>query len=696
MKKVIQIQGLDCAVCAAELEREIAKLDGVKSANLTYVNQKLTVEYNNDRVLDKIIATINNFEEARVVENGEVQEVSHKKSWIMIAVSAIFLLFGILLKSIFQKLSGVIVANLFYTVAYVTVGYPVLKVTGKNIVKGKIFDENFLMALASVGAMFIGEMEEAVLVMLLYQMGETLQQIAVGASRRSIADLMQLKSDVAILLKNGEQIEVSPETLQIGDTIIIRNGDKVPIDGVLLNEEAILDTKSLTGESEYKRVSKGEEILSGCINVGGMYEMKVIRLYKNSAVSKILDMVENATSRKADSEKFITKFAKYYTPIVCGLAVFIAVIVPLFNGLIAGEGFYFKEWERWLQSALTFLVISCPCALVISVPLTYFSGIGECAKRGILVKGATYLDIASRVNIFAFDKTGTLTQGNFAVCGTYTTKEGKEEMLLNIATALEKGSAHPIAKAFSSLSTTLKAENIQEKAGKGLVGEINGEKYLIGTSVLLKENAVHTEKEDGPFTFLHLAREKEYLGYIKIGDVVRKEAKQTVEMLKQMGFQRFVMLTGDNEERAYKIANEVGVYELNCKLLPDEKLGRAYELMKEGTLLYVGDGINDAPIMSVADCAVSMGSLGSSVAVEASDFVLVSDNLKALPVLIHISKKTKRIVVENILFSIAMKIVFMMLGLFGILPLWLAVFADVGVMLLAVANSFRVRIHKKQ
>lgn len=692
MKKVIQLQGLDCAACAAKLERQIAKIDGVKQATIVFVTQKLNVEYNNDKTLKKIIDTVTSFEEVEIVENEEVQ-TSKKLEWIRIGISVLLFLIGLACKTI----DGIfaVIGFVSYIAAYITVGFSVFKSTIKNIRKGKVFDENFLMTVASIGAIALGELSEAVLVMLLYQIGETLQSIAVGASRRSISELMDLKSESATLLKNGEYIQVQPETLQEDDIIVVKTGEKNPVDGILVSEQAILDTKSLTGESAYRTLVKGEEMLSGCINVGGMYEMKVLRRYQNSAVSKILELVENAPSNKAESEKFISKFAKYYTPIVCCFALAVAFVLPLLSSITAGDGLYFKDFGRWVHSALTFLVVSCPCALVISVPLTYFSGIGTCAKHGVLVKGATHLDVAAKVKIVAFDKTGTLTGGAFSVCEVCTENGISEEEFLSIASAVEKGSAHPIAKAFCEYSTTLKAENLVENIGRGLKAEIEKSEIVIGTHVFLRENGICSPDIQGPYTFIHLAKDKKYLGYVKLGDKIRSEAKETVSKLREMGIERIVMLTGDNDERAYKIANGAGMYEVNSKLMPDQKLQKAKELKQDGVLMYVGDGVNDAPVMTVADCAVSMGTLGSAAAVEASDLVLISDNLNSLPMAIKIARKTNNIVVQNIIFSIIMKLVFMILGLLGVLPLGLAVFADVGVMLLAVLNSFRVRRIRK-
>lgn len=707
MKKTLQLQGLDCAGCAAELERQIQKIEGVTSASIVFVTQKLTLEYETDSALQRAIQTANAFEEVRVAEHSHTscqcghchhehehtheKKEGHKKEWFQIILSAVLLVLAMVMEHVLGGKVFAIVADFCFVAAYFIVGYPVIMATIQNLSKGRIFDENFLMTLASVGAMIIGETSEGVMVMLLYQLGELLQSIAVGSSRRSVAELMKLKSEWATLLVNGEQKRVKPDTLQVGDIVVVKKGERVPVDGILLGEEGVLDTKSLTGESEFKIVKKGDEILSGCINEGGMYEMKVVRPYQDSAVSRILDMVENAAAGKAEPEKFITKFAKYYTPIVCCLALAVALILPLLSGLIAGQGLYFKDWQRFVQSALTFLVISCPCALVISVPLTYFSGIGACAKSGVLVKGATYLDVIAQIKIAAFDKTGTLTEGDFEISETTVLGDVSAEEMLALAAAAERASAHPIARAFADIPTSYTAEDVTERIGRGLIATINNEKILVGTATLLRENGVCVSAIRSPYTVIFIAKEKECLGYVEIGDKLRAEAKETIAKLCELGIERTVMLTGDVEERSHLVAHRLGIREICAGLLPDQKLQMAKELKKSGLLLYVGDGINDAPVMAMADCATSMGKLGSAAAVEASDMVLISDNLSALPKAIKTARKTRDIVMQNIVLSIAMKVVFMILGLAGVLPLWLAVFADVGVMLLAVLNSFRVR-----
>ena len=695
-KTVLHIENLDCPVCAEALQADLQKLKGVRSVSVDYVSQTITLDAESDEAIARVIKKANAFEEVRVLDGDryEMKKNVHLKEWLMIGISTLFFIGGLLLENFASGTVALVFRYILYAIAYFSVGYPVLISTAKNIAKGRIFDENFLMTVASIGAIVIGETSESVLVMLLYQIGELLQSIVVGSSRRSVTELMELKSESATLLVDGEQKTVKPEAVQVGDILVVKAGEKIPVDGILLSESAMLDTKSLTGEAEPRAFKKGDEILSGCINVGGMYEMKATRPYQDSAVGKILDMVENAQAGKAVPEKFITKFARVYTPVVCCLALAIAIFAPLISGLVVEQRLYFMDWERWVQSALTFLVISCPCALIISVPLTYFSGIGICAKNGILVKGATYLDVVAQVKTVAFDKTGTLTEGNFAVQGVHVAEGVDESELLKLISAVERGSAHPIAKAFENYDSEYEAESVKEVAGQGLTSDMGGAKLFVGNEKLLRENGVAFTPLDSLYTVVYAARNGKYLGAVEVGDGLRGGAKPALEALQKLGVSRLVMLTGDGEKRARKIANEVGMYEVSAELLPGDKLKKAEELKEKGTLLYVGDGINDAPVMATADCAVSMGKLGSAAAVEASDMVLISDDLSALPKAVRIARKTRSIVLQNILFSIVMKVTFMVLGVAGVLPLWLAVFADVGVMLLAVLNSFRVRFIK--
>ncbi|MBO5736501.1 MAG: cadmium-translocating P-type ATPase [Clostridia bacterium] len=694
MRKVLHIENLDCPVCAEALQGDIQKIKGVNSVAVDYLTQTITVEVVGEEVLPRVVKIANNFEQVRVLDGGmyAMNGNSHLKEWLLIAISAALLAVGICLGIWAKGDVWTIVQYCVYALAYVAVGYPVIISTVKNVTKGRVFDENFLMTVASIGAMVLGEWSEGVLVMLLYQLGELLQTIAVGSSRRAVTALVQLKSESATLLVDGEQKVVAPEELQVGDVLVVKSGEKIPTDCVLLSKNATLDTKSLTGEAEIRTFEMGAELLSGCINVGGMVEMKVLRAYQDSAVSKILDMVENASAGKAKPEKFITKFARIYTPLVCCIAVLMAVVAPLLEGWIVEGAFVFYNVSRWVKSALSFLVISCPCALVISVPLSYFSGIGACAKHGILVKGSTYLDVVARGKTLAMDKTGTLTEGAFAICGVYAEAENE---LLQLVAAVERGSAHPIAKAFERVKTEFVAENIQEVAGCGLIAEVNGEQVLVGNAKMLEKYGVEFVARDSIYTLIYVAKNSEFMGVIEVGDRLREEAKDSISTMKALGISNVVMLTGDHAERAEKIANEVGMSAFNAELLPMDKLSVMEEMQQIGAVMYVGDGINDAPVMAQADCAVSMGKLGSAAAVEASDMVLISDKLNALPMAVKIARRTRAVVMQNILFSIVMKLAFMVLGVVGILPLWLAVFADVGVMLLAVLNSFRVRFTGK-
>lgn len=707
MQTVLQLDGLDCAVCAAELEEKISKIQGVSNASVAFATQKLSLEYDSAETLDKVIYAANHFEEVRVVlrneknalnADNEIHETTNyfatdnaakkrRNEWLRMAISAVCFVFG----AVSGLFSWTAISLCGYLAAYVAVAYPIWITTVKNISKGNVFDENFLMTVASVGAMCLGEFAESVAVMWLYQLGETLQAMAVGSSRRSITNLMDLKAEYATKIVKGEQVSISAKDVQKGDILLVKAGEKVPVNGCLLSATAALDTKSLTGEPQIKTITIGGELLSGYVNAGGVFKMQALKAYEDSAAQKILELVENAASSKAKPEKFITKFAKYYTPAVCAVAAFLALVMPLLQGLFTVGSLQFYAWERWLRSALTFLVVSCPCALVVSVPLTYFSGIGACAKDGVLIKGATYLDVLSQAKTIAFDKTGTLTEGNFTVVNVHSATELPQDELLSLVVAVEKNSAHPIAKAFNGITTPYKAVDAYEYAGEGISAWINGENVLVGNGELMKRHSVEYVKTESVHTLVYVAKNGEYLGYIELGDKIKDEAKTAVKSLQNAGFTKTVMLTGDTKERALAVAKEVGVYEVNASLMPDEKLTIAQKLKENGALVYVGDGINDAPVMASADCAVSMGKLGSAAAVEASDVVLIADDLNALTKGVKAAKKTRKIVMQNIVFSLAMKLLFMTLGAIGILQLWLAVFADVGVMLLAVFNSFRVR-----
>ncbi len=587
----------------------------------------------------------------------------------------------------------VYVTYALYGVAFLAAGYTVLWNTARNIIKGKVFDENFLMTLAAVGAIVLGVttgdgLFEGVAVMLLYRVGELLQSVAVGSSRRSITRLMDLKSDTATLIRGEERLVVSPESLVVGDKILIRAGEKVPVDCRICEGETSLDMKSLNGEAVPREVKAGDELLSGAINLTGAIECEVLREYKNSAVAKILELVENSTAKKAKPEKFITKFAKYYTPIVVIAALLVAGLVPTIICAVNGA-FVWLTYGDWIYKALSFLVISCPCALVISVPLSYFGGIGRCAKFGILVKGSTCIDQLAKAYVAAFDKTGTLTEGVFAV------KSSSSKQALELAACAEKYSSHPIAVAFKDVETPYTAKDAKEVAGRGVICAVEGKTLLCGNAKLLEESGVKFTPAESVSTLVYVALDGAYVGVIEIDDRVKDGAKQALEELKKSGIGGVYMLTGDNKPRAEAVAEELGLDGVYAQLLPDEKLETAKALKEKGGLIYAGDGINDAPVMTVADCAVSMGQVGSDAAIEASDVVLVSDNLSLLPKARRVAKGTRRIVIQNIVGSLIVKFAIMALSIaIPSFPLIVSIFADVGVMLIAVCNALRTALIK--
>ncbi|MDE7439189.1 MAG: cadmium-translocating P-type ATPase, partial [Clostridia bacterium] len=527
-----------------------------------------------------------------------------------------------------------------------------------------------------------------VAVMLLYQIGELLQAIAVGSSRRSISALMDLKSETATIIENGAQRTVSPDELKVGDIIMIKAGEKVPADCKIVKGATSLDMKSLNGEPVPRDVSVGDEILSGSINLSGVIEAEVLREYKNSAVAKILELVENSTAKKSKPEKFITKFAKYYTPAVCLAAAIVVGLVPTIICAV-NSAFVWATYANWIYKALGFLVISCPCALVISVPLSYFGGIGRCAKFGILVKGSTCLDELALATVAAFDKTGTITEGAFFIKG-YT-----DEKTLNLAAAAEKFSSHPIAAAFGEVNSDVKITDAEELTGRGIKCVADGKVLLCGNAKLMEENGVEYTKKDSPSTLIYVAHGGKYLGVIEIDDKVKEDVKEALLALKAGGITRTVMLTGDSADRAAIIANEAGLDGYKAALLPDDKLIEAEKLKEGGKLLYVGDGINDAPVMTAADCAVSMGTVGSDAAIEASDIVLVSDKISLIPKGRKIAKGTRSIVKQNIICSLLVKVAIMALDIaIPAFPLIISVVADVGVMLAAVLNAMRTSLIK--
>ncbi len=694
----LNIAGLCCANCARELEEDLNRIEGV-SAVVDFVNLRVLLNVADPSAREKAIYTITHFEDVKIVtEKPERKSVVKErlKDIILIAVATALFIPALVLDLTGTAKSGLpaeIITYVLYGLSYLTVGHPVLINTVKNIAKGKIFDENFLMAIASIGAILLGIFAgdgfvEGVAVMLLYQLGELLQGIAVGSSRNSISSLMDLKSDTATRVEGGVQRTVSPEELRAGDTIIIKAGEKVPVDCRVIRGESALDMKSLNGESLPRDIKVGDEMLSGSINLSGVLEAEVIREYENSAVAKILELVENSTAKKSKPEKFITKFAKYYTPAVCAIAAIVAGIVPTVICAV-NASFIWDTYREWIYTALSFLVISCPCALVISVPLSYFGGIGRCAKFGILVKGSTCLDALALSAVAAFDKTGTLTEGAFEVVNS------TDEKTLQLAAAAEKFSSHPVSVAFKNVSTEYEVQNAEEVAGKGVKCLLNGETLLVGNGKLLKEHGVDFEEKQSVSTVVYVALAGKFVGFAEIDDKIKDGAREALAELKKSGVAHTEMLTGDREERAKIIAEELALDGFKAGLLPDEKLNRAVELKAEGKLIYVGDGINDAPVMTAADCAVSMGKVGSDAAIEASDIVLVSDNLRLLPKGRRIAKGTRRLVIENIAGSLIVKVAIMALSVaLPAFPLLAAIAADVGVMLIAVLNALRTNLIK--
>lgn len=600
-----------------------------------------------------------------------------KKKLICIIVAAVLLAAGIIIK---HTIGGPAVIVLLIP-AYVIVGYgPIIK-AAKNISHGQIFDENFLMAIATVGAIALGEYDEAVAVMLFYQIGEFFEDYAVDKSRKSVAALMDIRPDFAVVLKDGKEETVDPYDVNIGDTVLVKPGEKIPLDGTVIEGNSSVDTSSLTGEALPKDVEAGDEVISGCINLSGVIKIKVTSMFEESTVSKILEMVENASSRKAPVENFITKFAKYYTPVVVFSAVALAIIPPL---VIADATF-----STWIYRALLFLVVSCPCALVISIPMSFFSGIGAASARGVLVKGGNYLQILSKVNTVIFDKTGTLTTGKFKVdkiCGD------NPDELLALAAACEQYSNHPIAVSIKEAykGDIYTADDVQEIAGRGIKATIDGKEVYAGNAKLMHELNISNLPEVTGTTLVHLAYSDKYLGYISVTDTIKEDTAEGLKALKDIGVTDLVMLTGDNRETAEKVAEQTGITEVHANLLPEDKVAIAEQILDKGRIAaFVGDGVNDAPVLARVDAGIAMGGLGSAAAMEAADVVIMDDNPKKISLAIRIGRKTVRLAKENIWFALIIKLLVLVLGALGLVNMWAAVFADVGVAVIAIANSMR-------
>ncbi|WP_250278751.1 heavy metal translocating P-type ATPase [[Clostridium] colinum] len=683
------IIGLDCAHCAGLIEEQINKLDIVDNANLDFINKTIKINFkdfvdiktevkNIQNLIDKIEPGVKIEPISKNTQTKEsVKEKYDKIKLIRISLGIIIFIMANITNNI-----------LIYAISYLTLGYDILLKALKNIVRGKVFDENFLMSLATVGAIIIGEYPEAVAVMLFYQIGEYFQEKAVGKSRNAIKSLINIKAEYATK-ENGEKVE--PESINIDDIIIVKPGEKVPLDGVVIEGSSFLDMSALIGESVPRKVTTGDEILSGSINNNSVIKIKVTKEYKNSTVSKILDLVENSSSKKSKTESFITKFAKIYTPIIVMCALFLAIIPPLFTGF---------NFIDWIEKSLVFLVSSCPCALVVSIPLSFFSGIGEASKRGILIKGSMYMQNLSLIDTIVFDKTGTLTKGVFEISKIETNETDKLEFL-NIVYSLEQLSIHPVAKSIveycknSVSNIEIKTvEDFEEISGYGIKGKISEDEILLGSSKLLnKYNVEHTKiNENG--TVVYVAKNKKCIGYILVSDIIKEEAKQTIKMLKKSGISKTVMLSGDRKETANYVSNYINIDEVYSELLPQDKVS-IFESIKEknnNKVAFVGDGINDAPVLAISDVGIAMGGVGSDSAIEASDVVIMNDDLRKINDAITISKKTLKIVKSNIIFSLSIKFIVLVLAVFGYATMWEGVFADVGVSVIAILNAMRKKI----
>ncbi len=612
-----------------------------------------------------------------------------KKRLRKIIFSAILYLF-----SMCVKFDNIFINNILFFISYIIVGYEILRKAVRNILRGKVFDENFLMSVATIGAFGIGEFPEAVAVMLFYQIGELFQSYAVDKSRKSITSLMDIRPDYANVYRNGKEEKVDPDEVQIGEIIIIKPGEKVPLDGYLIEGKTNLDTKALTGESLPREVEENDEILSGSINLSGVIKLQVTKQFGESTVSKILDLVENASSKKSKSENFITKFAKYYTPIVVIIAVIIAIIPPI---IIKDASFI-----DWLYRALSFLVVSCPCALVISIPLSFFGGIGGASKMGILIKGSNYLEALSKTETVVFDKTGTLTEGVFEVQKVEAIGISQEE-LLKISAYSEYYSNHPISKsvkkAYGKEIDEKQIIETKELSGLGIFAKIEEKEVLIGNEKLMNENQIKFTRCEEVGTVLYVAINKKYAGYILIADKIKEDSEKAIKDLKKMNIKRTVMLTGDRKKVGEAVSQKLNIDNVYTELLPDGKVQKVEELLKEksdkGKVAFVGDGINDAPVLALADIGIAMGGLGADSAIEAADIVIMTDEPSKIVNAIKLSKKTMRIVNENIIFAIFVKIAVLMLSALGLSTMWEAVFADVGVSVIAIINALRVLNVKK-
>jgi len=698
MNEEFVLHGLKCASCAAKIEDALIKLDNVTSVSINLATSKLKIEMTNiipsdlHKNVEKIVHTYE--PDVKVTQSAkekkqQTNSAIDKAALTKLIVGGTTFTIGILFEFVLNVPNGRYIALALFAFSYLLLGGKVLLRMVRNISKGQIFDENFLMGFATLGAIAIGKPAEAVTVMLFYQIGEFFQEMAVAKSKKRIGDLMDIRPDYANIELDGQLVKVDPETLQVGDIFIVKPGEKIPMDGVVVDGEAMLDQSALTGESVPRKVTASDAVLSGCINLNGALTIKATQTFGESTVSKILDLVENAASKKAPTETFITKFARYYTPAVVAFAALLAVIPPLFFG---------GDWYDWISRALIFLVISCPCALVVSIPLGFFGGIGGASKKGILVKGGNYLEALANLDIVVFDKTGTLTKGVFKVTDIQPSDGFSESVLLEYAAYAESFSNHPIAvsiiKEYGKEAQKEKLSQYEEIAGHGVSVCADNQIVLAGNAKLMEKMGIEYTESKSHGTKVYVAIDNVFAGCIVIADEIKKDSYGLIDSLKKLGIRKTFMLTGDIKQIAEAIAKELSVDEVHANLLPGQKVEKVEELAKQKlpkkTLAFVGDGINDAPVLAMADIGVAMGALGSDAAIEAADVVLMTDEPSKLTEAVKIARFTKRVVWQNIILSLGVKFLFLFLATVGVSSLWEAVFADVGVSLIAVFNSMRI------
>ena len=686
----LTLEGLNCANCARKIEEKVGKMEGVKESNLNFttttLNVKLERKVKEEHAINEIKKIVEALEphvkvEKKVSGKTNVQRAKFEVKPTLIIGTILYLI------AVLPDFKGALALRLFVA-SYLLIGGKVVLTAIKNIARGQLFDENFLMTVATIGAFSISEYPEAVAVMLFYEIGETIQGYAVNKSRSSISSLMDIRADYANIIIDGKEKKVSPETVKVEDIILVKPGEKIPLDGIVVEGESFVDTSALTGESVPRKIAVNDEILSGGINTNGVLKVKVTKKFGESTVSRILEMVENAANKKANTEKFITKFAKVYTPIVVALAILIAVVPSIF----------IKDalFSTWLYRALVFLVVSCPCALVVSVPLGFFAGIGGASKKGVLVKGSNYLELLKDLETVVFDKTGTLTEGVFTVT-EINTNDIQKEKLIEVAAMAESFSNHPIAisiiKEYGKEIDKEVIEEYEEIAGHGIKAVINNEEILIGNAKLMNQFNISYNEVDSIGTVVYCAINGEFKGSIVISDKIKENAAEALINLKAAGVKKTVMLTGDNKKTAEKVGEKVNIDEVHSELLPLGNVKEVEKLLKasnkNGRLAFVGDGVNDAPVLARADIGIAMGGIGSDAAIEAADVVLMKDDINALVDAINVSKKTNKILWQNIIFALGVKVIVMVLGTFGIANMWTAVFADVGVTIIAIINSTR-------